>query len=182
MNKTASLAKFIVREKAPASPPAPLSPANINHQAVISATWTFHCWGLRLARRPQLDVPQCAVGRFVPFQRRQAAVRGSRSLCGLLTPVSRSNVAGAGATAESSNRAPGLSSSTVSWKPCRLAIVSAMLRPSPCPANFRCARRDRIARISAHAPRAERRAGVAHPNERPLPGHATSTAPCRPRA
>ena len=47
---------------------------------------------------------------------------------------SRANLAaGADDVARNSKRAPGLLSSTVNLKPCRLAIVSAMLRPSPCP-------------------------------------------------
>ena len=48
--------------------------------------------------------------------------------------VSRANlVAGADDVARNSKRAPGLLSSTVNLKPCKLAMVSAMLRPSPCP-------------------------------------------------
>ena len=49
---------------------------------------------------------------------------------------SRSNLAGAGAAARNSKRAPGRLSSTVSLKPCRFAIVSAMLRPRPCPGDL----------------------------------------------
>ena len=56
-----------------------------------------------------------------------------------------------------SKRAPGLLSSTVSLNPCRRAIVSAMLRPSPCPGDGRSARRDRNGQISLCARAAGRR-------------------------
>jgi hypothetical protein len=81
---------------------------------------------------PDSGTALCSRGQRRQRPRLQSAGRAPRSPHAFL----RSNLAGAGAAARNSKRAPGRLSSTVSLKPCKFAIVSAMLRPRPCPGDL----------------------------------------------